>query len=61
MLVSAIEASSPDRSVADRFVYTEKVGGSKPSRDIDMNTFVQIPLVIHLSPTTTSLSTSFYS
>jgi hypothetical protein len=26
-----------------------------------MNTFVQIPFVIHLSPTTTSLSTSFYS
>jgi|SouAtlMetagenome_1021521.scaffolds.fasta_scaffold05673_8 hypothetical protein len=24
----------PDRSVVDRFVYTEKVGGSKPSRDI---------------------------
>ena len=24
----------PDRSVADRFVYTEKVGGSKPSWDI---------------------------
>ena len=26
-------SSSPDRSVVDRFVYTEKVGGSKPSRD----------------------------
>ena len=31
--------NSPDRSVADHFIYTKKVGGSKSSWDIDNSTF----------------------